>query len=35
MVYLSGISHHKVASKNIISHIVKLVEEKSAELERK
>ena len=35
MVYLSGIPHHKVASKNIISHIVKLVEEKSAELERK
>ena len=35
MVYLSGISHHKVASKNIISHIVKLVEEKSAELEKK
>ena len=35
MVYLSGIPHHKVASKNIISHIVKLVEEKSAELEKK
>ena len=35
MVYLSGLSHHKVASKNIISHIVKLVEEKSAELEKK
>ena len=35
MVYLSGISHHKVASKNIISHIVKLVEEKSVELEKK
>jgi (E)-4-hydroxy-3-methylbut-2-enyl-diphosphate synthase len=35
MVYLSGIPHQKVASKNIISHIVKLVEEKSAELEKK
>ena len=35
MVYLSGIPHHKVENKNIISHIVKLVEEKSAELERK
>ena len=35
IVYLSVISHHKVESKNIISHIVKLVEEKSAELERK
>ena len=35
MVYLSGIPHHKIASKNIISHIVKLVEEKSAELEKK
>ena len=35
MVYLSGISHHKVANKNVISHIVKLVEEKSAELEKK
>jgi (E)-4-hydroxy-3-methylbut-2-enyl-diphosphate synthase len=34
MVYLSGLPHHKVASKNIISHIVKLVEEKSAELEK-
>jgi (E)-4-hydroxy-3-methylbut-2-enyl-diphosphate synthase len=35
MIYLSGIPHHKVVSKNIISHIVKLVEDKSAELERK
>ena len=35
MVYLSGVPHHKVVSKNIISHIVKLVEDKSAELERK
>ena len=35
MIYLSGIPHHKVASENIISHVVKLVEDKSAELERK
>ena len=35
MIYLSGVPHHKVVSKNIISHIVKLVEDKSAELERK
>tara|TARA_B100001123_G_C15333586_1_gene1032054 strand:+ start:3750 stop:4847 length:1098 start_codon:yes stop_codon:yes gene_type:complete len=35
MVYLSGIPHHKVLNKNIISHIVKLVESKSAELEKK
>ncbi len=35
MVYISGVPHHKVASKNIISHIVKLVEKKSVELKRK
>jgi len=35
MVYISGVPHHKVASKNIISHIVKLVEKKSEELEKK
>ena len=35
MVYLSGIPHHKVASENIISHIIKLVEDKSTELEKK
>jgi (E)-4-hydroxy-3-methylbut-2-enyl-diphosphate synthase len=35
MVYISGVPHHKVASKNIISHIVKLAEEKSIELKRK
>ena len=35
MVYLSGLPHHKVASEDIISHIVELVEKKSAELEKK
>ena len=35
MVYLSGLRHHKVASENIISHIVELVEKKSIELEKK
>ena len=35
MVYLSGLPHHKVASENIISHIVELVEKKSTELENK
>ncbi len=35
MVYISGVPHHKVASKNIISHIVELVEKKSNELEKK
>ena len=35
MVYISGMPHHKVASKNIISHIVDLVEKKSDELEKK
>ena len=34
MVYLSGLPHHKVASEDIISHIVELVEKKSAELEK-
>jgi len=34
MVYLSGLRHHKVASENIISHIVELVEKKSTELEQ-
>ena len=34
MVYLSGIPHHKVASENIISDIVKLVENKVVELEK-
>ncbi len=35
MVYLSGLPHHKVVSDDIIAHIVKLVEEKSSELEKK
>ena len=35
MVYLSGLPHHKVVSENIISHIIELVEKKSAELEKK
>jgi len=35
MLYLSGLPHRKVASENIISQVVKLVEKKSAELERK
>ncbi|HJO76513.1 MAG TPA: flavodoxin-dependent (E)-4-hydroxy-3-methylbut-2-enyl-diphosphate synthase, partial [Pelagibacteraceae bacterium] len=35
MVYISGVPHHKVASKNMISHIVELVEKKSDELEKK
>ena len=32
MVYLSGLPHHKVASKKIIDEIVSLVESKSKEL---
>ena len=35
MIYLSGLPHHKVASENIISNIVDLVEKKSAEIEKK
>ena len=35
MVYLSGVPHHKVASEDIISHIVRLVEKKSDELKIK
>jgi (E)-4-hydroxy-3-methylbut-2-enyl-diphosphate synthase len=35
MLYISGVPHHKVANKNIISHIVELVEKKSNELEKK
>ena len=35
MIYLSGVPHHKVPSENIISDIVKLVEKKSAELDKK
>ena len=35
MIYLSGLPHHKIANENIVSHIVELVEKKSAELEKK
>ena len=35
MIYLSGLPHHKIANENIVSHIVELVEKKSAEIERK
>ena len=35
MIYLSGLPHHKVASENIISNIVDLVEKKSEEIEKK
>jgi len=34
MLYLSGVPHHKVASKDIITKVVNLVEKKSAELEK-
>ncbi len=34
MIYLSGLPHHKIANENIVSHIVELVEKKSAELEK-
>ena len=34
MIYLSGLPSHKVVNKNIISHVIKLVEKKSAELEK-
>ena len=35
MIYLSGLPHHKVASENIIQHVVDLVEKKSIELAKK
>ena len=35
MVYISGLPHHKVATENIISEVVKLVEKKSKELEKR
>jgi len=34
MVYLSGLPHHKVPNKEIISQIVKLVEDKTSDLEK-
>ena len=33
MVYLSGVQDHKLANKDMIEHIVGLVEEKAAEIE--
>jgi (E)-4-hydroxy-3-methylbut-2-enyl-diphosphate synthase len=33
MVYLSGITDHHVRDEEMIDHIVKLVEEKAAEIE--
>ena len=35
LIYLSGLPHHKIANENFVSHIVELVEKKSAELEKK
>ena len=32
MMYLSGVPHHKIASKKIIEEVVSLVEKKSKEL---
>ena len=34
MIYISGIPHHKVASKKIIEEVVTLVEKKSEELKK-
>ena len=33
MVYLSGVTDHKVATGDMVDHIVELVEAKAAELE--
>jgi (E)-4-hydroxy-3-methylbut-2-enyl-diphosphate synthase len=33
MVYLSGVTDHKLENENIVSHIVGLVEQKAAEIE--
>jgi len=34
MVYLNGVTDHKIDDDGIIDHIVKLVEAKAAELEK-
>ena len=35
MIYLNGISDHKIDDEGLIEHIVSLVEAKAAELENK